>query len=68
MAFWGLGETAEGGWLFSEGQEILEGEQSRGRMKEGHSKETRADREYRKTEVRVKEKKMVMHAPWWPLF
>lgn len=62
MAFWGLGETAEGGWFFSEGQEILEGEQSRGRMKEGHSEETRADREYGKTEVRMKEKKMVMQS------
>lgn len=44
MGFWGLGETAEGGGFFSEEQEILEGEQSRGRMEKGHSKETRADR------------------------
>lgn len=56
VAFWGLGETAEWGGFFSEGQEILEGEQSR-EMKRGHSKETRADRQYRKTEVRMKGKR-----------
>lgn len=44
MAFWGVGETVERGGFFSEGQEILEGEKSRERMKRGHSKETRGDR------------------------
>lgn len=44
MAFRGLVETAAGGWFFSEGQAILGGEQSRGRRKKGHSKETRAER------------------------
>lgn len=44
MAFGGLGETAEGGGFFSEGQEIQEGERSGGEMEKGHSQETRADR------------------------
>lgn len=34
----------EQGGFFSEGQEILGGEQSRERMNRGHSKETRGDR------------------------
>lgn len=38
VAFWGVGETVEQGGFFSEGQEILEGEKSRERMKRGQAK------------------------------
>lgn len=40
------------------GQEILEGGRSRGKNEKGNSKETRANRQETKTEVRMKEKKI----------
>lgn len=40
------------------GQEILEGGRSGGKNEKGNSKETRANRQETKTEVRMKEKKL----------